>query len=46
MAKILTKYLTKEYVQIVNNHMRSFKSLIKVMQIETLEHPAEWQKLK
>lgn len=46
MAKILTKYLTKEYVQIVNNHMRSFKSLIKDMQIETLEHPAEWQKLK
>lgn len=46
MAKRLTKYLTEEDAQIVSNHMRSFKSLIKEMQIKTIEHPAEWQKLK
>lgn len=46
MTKRLTKYLTEEDVQIVDNHMRGFKALVKETQIKTIEHPAEWQKLK
>ena len=41
MAKRLTKHLTKEDVQIVNKHMKSFTSLIKEMQIKTTEYPPQ-----